>query len=297
MAQYKLTDNRSLEVLGNDVASNQALVLHHGTPGDATLWAGWLDHCAQRGLRALAISRPGYGASSRRRGRRVVDINDDVNQVLEQLGISEVVAIGWSGGGPHAIANGLDIRCQGVITLAGVAAYGQQDIDFLAGMGPENHEEFGAAILGDDAINAWMERNAAGLRNVTGPQLRDAFGGLVGEVDRAVINGRFADDLAATMRHSLSQGYDGWVDDDLAFVKPWDVPFEQITCPVQIWQGDQDLMVPSAHSNWLDRKIATGHLNFVAGHGHLSLIEEYRDAILDQAARMLSDRATAVRAA
>ena len=287
MTQYRLTDGRILEVLENGVESPQALVFHHGTPGDATLWNRWLDQCAKRGLRALAISRPGYGASTRRLGRRVVDINDDTDQILAQLDLSGFIAIGWSGGGPHAIANGLDVKCQGVITLAGVAAYGQEDLEFLAGMGPENHEEFGAALLGDEAINCWMESNAVGLKNVTGPELRDALGGLVGEVDRAVIAGQFAEDLAATMRHALAQGYDGWVDDDLAFVKPWEVPFDAITCPVQIWQGDQDLMVPSAHSTWLDRKIATGQLHFVPGHGHLSLIEEYRDRILDQASQML----------
>jgi pimeloyl-ACP methyl ester carboxylesterase len=288
MTQYNLADGRSLEVLENNVQSRQAIVFHHGTPSDATLWTGWLEHCAKRGMRACAASRPGYGGSSRMPGRRVVDIGDDTQQLLRQLEVADFVAIGWSGGGPHAIACGLDANCRGVITLAGVAAYGQHDLDFLAGMGPENHQEFGAAIQGEDAINAWMEQNAVALKTITGAQLRDAFGGLVGEVDRAVINGRFADDLAATMRHALAPGYYGWVDDDLAFVKAWDVPFESVTCPVQIWQGDQDLMVPSAHSHWLDDKIATGHLNFVAGHGHLSLIEEYRDSILDQASAMLS---------
>ena len=32
----------------------------------------------------------------------------------------------------------------GAITLAGVGEWGNDDLDFLAGMGPENHEEFGA---------------------------------------------------------------------------------------------------------------------------------------------------------
>jgi pimeloyl-ACP methyl ester carboxylesterase len=287
MTQHLLTDNRILDVIDNGFDSRKALVFHHGTPGDATLWTRWLDHCAGHAMRAIAISRPGYGSSSRRRGRRVVDINHDTDQILAQLGIDAFVAIGWSGGGPHAIANGLSAKCQGVITLAGVAAYGQHDLDFLEGMGPENHDEFGAAVLGEEAINSWMQKNAVALKGVTGAQLRDAFGGLVGAVDRAVIEGQFAEDLAATMRHALAKGYDGWMDDDLAFVRPWEVAFDAIDCPVQIWQGDQDLMVPSAHSNWLARNIAMAKLNFVPGHGHLSLIEEYRDAILDQARQML----------
>jgi len=288
MTRSKLPDGRFIEVLENAVDSDQALVLHHGTPSDATLWTHWLEACKKRGIRALAASRPGYSESGRQRSRRVVDVNDDTAHLLEERGIHEFVALGWSGGGPHAIANGLERGCRGVITLAGVAAYGQKDLDFLSGMGPENHEEFGAAALGEAAITTWMDVNAPGLRQITGPHLRDAFGGLVGPVDRAVLQGQFADDLAATMRHALANGYHGWMDDDLAFVQPWGFALESIRCAVEIWQGDEDLMVPSAHSQWLADKISGGRLNFVEGHGHVSLVQDYRESILDQVQQLLS---------
>jgi hypothetical protein len=34
-------------------------------------------------------------------------------------------------------------QCKGAISIAGVAPWGQQDLDFLAGQGQENIEEFG----------------------------------------------------------------------------------------------------------------------------------------------------------
>jgi pimeloyl-ACP methyl ester carboxylesterase len=288
MQRSRLSDGRHLEFFENDVNSDQALVLHHGTPGDATLWKNWLESCGLRGVRAIAASRPGYGGSDRKRGRSVFDVNKDTAHLLDQHGIGEFVALGWSGGGPHAIANGLDPRCRGVVTLAGVAAYGQQDLDFLAGMGPENHEEFGAAMLGESQIAAWMEKNAASLKHVTGPDLRDAFGGLVGPVDRAVLEGQFAEDLATTMRHALSRGSYGWMDDDLAFVRSWGFALGSIRCNVEIWQGDEDLMVPSAHSHWLEQNIPTARLHFVPGHGHLSLVHDFQGSILDQVEQLLS---------
>jgi len=46
-------------------------------------------------------------------------------------------------------------------------------------------------------------------------------------------------------------------------------------------------MVPHAHSYWLEKHIPTGTLNFVPGHGHISLIADYKDEILSQAQELL----------
>ena len=91
-------------------------------------------------------------------GRKVVDIVNDLSQMLDQFEIEKFVSVGWPGVGPHALAMSLDKRCVGVITLAGVGKYGQADLDFLGGMGPENIEEFGVALQGGDAPRtiAWI---------------------------------------------------------------------------------------------------------------------------------------------
>ena len=89
------------------------------------------------------------------------------------------------------------------------------------------------------------------------------------------------------MRRALSVSYYGWLDDDLAFVQAFGFDLERITKPVLVWQGDDDFMVPKEHSNWLAKHIPTAKLNFVPGHGHISLIQNYRDEILDQALDLL----------
>lgn len=71
------------------------------------------------GIRVIAASRAGYGKSERSRGRRIIDIADDVSQMCDAFGVSKFVSIGWSGGGPHALSTTADPRCKGVVTLAG----------------------------------------------------------------------------------------------------------------------------------------------------------------------------------
>lgn len=287
MPTLKLSDGRFLEYFDNGISSTRAIIFHHGTPAHASLWTGWLDLAASHGVRALSYSRAGYGISDRNEGRTVVTNNADIRELLDSFGIEEFISIGWSGGGPHALATTQLEGAKGVITLAGVGKYGVDDLDFLAGMGPENEIEFGEALKGEAAISAWMEENAGAFKNVTGAEIREAFGGLISDSDKAVIEGNFADDMAATMRKGLAVSFDGWIDDDIAFIQDWGFDLSTITKPVLIWQGDQDLMVPHAHSYWLEKHIPTGELNFVPGQGHISLMVEYRGQILEQAQELL----------
>ena len=161
-----LKDQRKLDVLLGGAASDTALVIHHGTPSDAGLWSDWDEIARERGLRLIACSRPGYGGSTRRAHRSVLDAVDDLESVLDAHDIRAFVVAGWSGGGPHAIACAARFpdRARAVATLAGIAPWGAAGLDWLANMGPENHEEFGAALTGEASLRDWLEVHAASMR-------------------------------------------------------------------------------------------------------------------------------------
>ena len=287
MPQFKLKDGRELEILDNGINSESAIIFHHGTPGHASSWTDWLESAANAGIRAIAYSRAGYGTSDRNLGRTVNSINSDISQLLDAKNITKFVAIGWSGGGPHCIANTFEPRNVGAISLAGVGAYGVDDLDFLEGMGPENHDEFGAALKGEAVVEQWMNDNAGSMKTVTGDEIREAFGGLIGVADKAILDGDEADAMASSMRSALAVSFDGWIDDDLAFVKQWGFDLAAITKPVFLWQGDDDFMVPHAHSYWLEKHIPTSTLTFKPGEGHISVGVKYRTEILKQAEDLL----------
>jgi pimeloyl-ACP methyl ester carboxylesterase len=287
MPQFKLKDGRELEILDNGINAESAIIFHHGTPDHASTWGDWLEAAAGAGIRAIAYSRAGYGTSDRHPGRSVISINNDIGQILDSKNITKFVSIGQSGGGPHSLATTCEPRNVGAISLAGVGAFGVDDLDFLEGMGPENHDEFGAALKGEASIEEWMNLNAGAFKNVSGGEIIEAFGGLLGDADKAALNAGGADQMASSTRSALAVSFDGWIDDDLVFVKPWGFDLAAITKPVFLWQGDDDFMVPHAHSYWLEKHIPTAKLTFKAGEGHISLGIKYRSEILKQAADLL----------
>jgi pimeloyl-ACP methyl ester carboxylesterase len=263
---------RKVEVLLAGPDDGLPLVLHNGTPGGLVAWPEAVEAARVRGMRTIMPARPGYVGSTPRPGRLVADVAGDVAAVLDVLGCDAFVTAGWSGGGPHALACSVMLRgrCLATAALASVAPYRAEGLDWLAGMGPENVTEFGAALRGDAALTALLENQAAGLRTVQGGQLAAELGGLLSGPDKAALTSEFADYLAASLRSACSAGIGGWRDDDLAFVADWGFPLASAG-KVAIWQGSDDLMVPAAHGKWLAKHIPGARARMRRGEGHLTL--------------------------
>lgn len=278
-----LPDGRSLDVRVSGPDDGLPLVWHTGTPAAGSPGRAVTRAAHERGLRLVVASRPGYGTSDRQPGRTVVSVVDDTRAVLEHLGAERCVVAGASGGGPHALA--CAARLPGVVaalSVAGVAPADAEGLDFLAGMGQDNLDEFGAARAGEAALAGWLEPQRAVLAEATPAAIVEQLRTLLPPVDVEVLSDEDGEDLAEEMREALRSGIHGWLDDDLAFVRPWGFELGEIRVPVAIWQGWEDLMVPAAHGAWLAAHVpgATAHL--LEGQGHLSLPARSIGAMLDE---------------
>src|SRR5258705_1257490 len=141
-------DGRNLDLYLAGPPDGEVLLFHSGTPSAPLPFQPSVDLMAERGLRYVAFSRAGYGSSTRRPGRSIADVVDDALVVLDHVGAERAVTIGWSGGGPHALACAalMPDRIRGAATLASVAPYPADGLDYLADTGEENIAEFNAAL-------------------------------------------------------------------------------------------------------------------------------------------------------
>jgi pimeloyl-ACP methyl ester carboxylesterase len=278
-----LPNGRVLDVLEGSASGGPGLVFHHGTPGNATRYESWFAAAEARGLRPVAYSRPGYATSTRDPGRTVASAVADVEALLDQLGIEQFFTLGGSGGGPHSLACAAlsPGRCLASAALVTVAPWDAEGLDWWTGMTQSNVEEFGAALTGEKALRDWMATEGEEYRHITGTTMVATLGEALPPVDQAVATGEWAEHEAAGIRRALEHGFDGWIDDDLAFAKPWGFDPADVRVPVHIWQGEEDRLVPWSHGQWLAGSIPGSRFTLARGQGHFSMGTTNRDQILD----------------
>jgi pimeloyl-ACP methyl ester carboxylesterase len=202
----------------------------------------------------------------------VVDCVGDIAAIADQLGIERFAVSGGSGGGPHALAAAarLPERVTRAQSNVGIAPYDADGLDFFDGMDPANVEEVEWALGGEERLVPELEQEA---RRVLA-QLDDDPAALLSgfelaEADRTVLQDEVVQErIKKSMRDALAPGVWGWVDDDLAFVKPWGFDVGEISVPVQIRYGAHDVLVPTPHGEWLSTHIrgATAIVNEASGH-------------------------------
>jgi pimeloyl-ACP methyl ester carboxylesterase len=279
----RLPDGRRLDMRVSGPAGGLPLIFHHGTPGAGTPVRALERATHTRGLRLVTTSRPGYGGSSRQPGRSVADVAADTAAVLAAVGAERCLIAGWSGGGPHALACAARLDAvAAVLVIAGVAPYGAEGLDWMAGMGEDNITEFSAALRGEDELRPYLLRGREHLKDVAAADVAASLETLLPDVDRAVLTGEFAEDTAASFREAVRTGVEGWLDDDLAFASPWGFGLEEISVPTMIWQGTADLMVPFSHGRWLASRLPGASAHLEEGEGHLSVGLGALDRMLDE---------------
>lgn len=280
-------DGRVLEVMTGGDPDGLGWLYHGGSPTAAVAFPTFEEAASRLGLRLVTYSRPGYGGSSpypwTAGAPRVVDDVADSVTILDHLGIEEFVTLGWSGGGPRALACGalLAGRCLAVATLAGVGPKDGAGLDWFEGMAAENQAEYTAAQQGPEAYADYLTEEFLPIMLAPQDQMIAAMGGLLTPVDRSAFTADVGGYLARSLHHAGAQGVVGARDDGLAAMSPWGFDLESVRVPVAVWQGRQDAMVPFAHGQWLAEHVPGAEAHLFDDEGHVSLVVKIDEILAD----------------
>ena len=286
----RLTDGRNLDVFVSGPANGRVLLYHQGTPANSI--RPLMASAHRLGLRFVTTWRPGYGASTRKAGRTVADVISDTEAVLTFLGAGRCLVAGWSGGGPHALACGAQLapRVAAVAVIASLAPYGVDGLDGSAETSQVNGEEGGMVPQGDAAFRPGMEARRAWILQATPAEFMVGMSSSMPAGDQAVFTETVAEDLRANGLEALHLGVDGWVDDEVSFVKPWGFDVAEVAVPTSLWQGTEDPSVPVGHGEWLASHIPGLRAHIEPGEGHVSICLGHIDQILQELVAVSSGR-------
>ncbi len=152
-----------------------AVVLAHGLPGTAYDWRVLVDELADRGVRAIAYDRVGYGRSDPRAENDAHSIPANVaelEQLMDALGLDDPTVVGWSYGGAMALTSAIN-RDSRMARLVLVGTGGPDSADAKPPEGPPGIIRF----LYSDPVLAWRSRVPPITRGLIAAATESAFSG------------------------------------------------------------------------------------------------------------------------
>ena len=179
-----------------------------------------------------------------------------------------------SGGGPHVLACAalLPELVTAAASLASVAPYGAEGLDYHAGMGEENVDDFRLFLTDEAAARAMTDKDREELLATSPEDAAKAIESLLTPTDAAALRGELAEYLTASQQAGLAPGIEGWFDDNCT-VRPWGFDLADITVPVLLLHGRQDMFVPFGHGEWLAAHIPGVEARLLDDDGHLTLLQ------------------------
>jgi pimeloyl-ACP methyl ester carboxylesterase len=268
-------DGRTLAVQESGDPAGRPVLVHNGTPNSRHVYRKVADDAAARGLRLISYDRPGYGGSSPSPGRSTADCAADVRAICAALGVDRVATWGISGGGPHVLACAalLPDLVAAAASLASLAPYGADGLDWYAGMGQENADDFRLYFADQDAARRKLAEDRAEALAATPDDAAKGLETLLTPTDAAVLTGELAEYLVWSTKEGLAPGDEGWWEDTVTQASPWGFELAEISVPVLLMQGREDMFVPFGHGEWLARHIPGVDARLLDHDGHLTLLE------------------------
>jgi pimeloyl-ACP methyl ester carboxylesterase len=257
------------------------VVYCHGLPGSRRdLESPELDGlAAAAGKRLVAVDRPGFGGSTFQRGRTIDDWAADVAAVTAELGIDRFAVLGYSSGGPYALACALALpeRVPAVVLVSAAAP-----VDYprwREGTGRADRLMMRASRLARPLARlavAAARRQAQRRPEAFSRQLEREFS----PADRALhADLSVRESLRALFLDATRNGVGGVVSDYAISARPWGAPLERVKVPVRLFHGDDDHVVPLHHAEWYAGRIPDARLEVWSGAGHLHTPERWGEAI------------------
>jgi pimeloyl-ACP methyl ester carboxylesterase len=245
----------------------------HGIPGSRLQRHPDESIARDAGLRMLHVDRPGYGLSTPQPHRTLADWPRTIAALADALGLARFAIVGISGGGPYAAACaamlGERVIRAAIISSVGPpgAMRGRMPLAARLAFALAPHMRWLMKL--PVALGARLARRA--------PQrFINAVARRLSPADRATLaRPEMQAMLAEDLREALRQGVEAIGTDIGLLARPWQLPWERVSCPVALWHGEDDWLVPPGATRYLAQAIPQARTQLVPHAGHFFVIESW----------------------
>ncbi len=279
-----LRDGRTLGWATYGDPNGRPVVALHGSPDSRVIWRLVHEAALGHGLAVIAPDRPGFGLSTPKRGRSILDWVDDLDALTDHLDVDRYALLAISGGSPYALAAAWSHpeRVRHVGLLSVIAPLHAPGVTRGANI-PVRATFFAARRL-----PFLLRPAAAAMVRTTRRDPAKAARRMVKTrppADRAIIErpevmavlmdnlpNQFADpeSIALEMRNAA---------------RPWGFELSEVDVPVTIWQGGLDDVHTPAMGRYLDAHLPSATLVYEPDYATFNFLDD-----LDPVLGALADR-------
>lgn len=280
----KLSDGRNLGYSEYGSSKGEVLFYFHGHPG-SRLEARFLAEPATRvGIRLVGVDRPGIGLSTYKKNRHILDWPDDVIELADALHIERFAVIGFSGGGPYALACSYKIPER--LTACGVVSGVGRISPFLSFLSmwlpwlvlPITRGFFRNQEQAEKTLKRFAQRWIKSDRSALD----------VGDTIKT---------MAASLVEGLRQGTKGAARDGMLLGNSnWGFRPRDITFPkLYLWHGELDNQVPVSTVQAMVGELPNCETLYYPDEGHISTIVNNGEIIVETLFNRVPARTSEVR--
>ncbi len=280
--QAQLQDGRRLGFAQFGDADGEPIIFFHDLWGNRNLRHPDDSILARLGIRLIGVDRPGYGMSTRKSGRSLMDVVDDVMLLSKAMKLERFSVLGFSAGGPYALA--CAYRFPQIVTRCAVVAP-LPPMDHAQGF-RAIHPVYGRLFQlagGNESFFRLLMRGFFWFDSQRGPdQFVKELGGLMTAADQKVLSNinlfNSRRDIWGEIR---SGGSDQLADEMVTLTKPWGFRLQSVSVPVDIWWGEADGFCAPGVGERMAGMIPNSQFRLEPQAGHFMLFSHWQ-AILQQ---------------
>jgi pimeloyl-ACP methyl ester carboxylesterase len=276
-SHIQLADGRVLSYAEYGAPDGAPVFYFHGWPGSRHEGV----FISQPGIRVIAAERPGMGRSDFKPNRTLLDWANDVSELADKLGITRFGVLGFSGGGPYAIACAYRIpeRLSATVIVNGLGPLTVPNA--LTGLSAQHRMVFRLARWAPWLLTVVLQQNLARLRARAERGVYNPPPTAMPDCDRQLIkqHPHLRQTLMRDLLDAFEQGTRGPVLEQQIYAADWGFSLSNVHVPVHLWQGLKDINVSPSMGRHMANTLPNCHAHLCEDEGHISLIHNLREKI------------------
>ena len=231
-------------------------------------------------IRLIVPDRPGYGKSTHKPDRSLLDWAHDVEELADQLQLDKFYIAGYSAGGPHAAACAyyLPDRCIRLGLISSMWPF--ESLKELTGMRPSVKMVLALARHSPKLLLPFLRIMAKSIHKDPSDYIKRLTSDWAKSDLNLLKNPYVMAELSDCFREAVRNGTDGLFNEHFLLAKLWGFKLSEIKSETMIWHGEIDTIVPFETLN-IVKQIPNNTLTSYPNEGHLLLLEHWQEIFKD----------------